>query len=413
MAETFWRAGARAAEWVLNSAARLDVTTLRFLVALGVVLRVLLIGVTAGSNDIFTWERFGRQIDARGVLDEYRVVPRFNHPPLMGLWAQAAVRIADGTSIPFRIVFKLLPFSSDVVAIWLIWSSARRQGGDLHAWRAAAVFSTSLVSIVITGHHGNTDSVCAMLALVSAILVADGRAPFAAGLALAAALNVKLIPLVLLPAMALLLTDRRAVVRFGAGLGFGLVPFLPAAVFAGEAFYRNVVAYQPRPRWWGIHLLLFSLADLPRVGPWFERIDVRYTEIARYVIMASSLALGLWARWRRRSAIEVAALGLATFLLLAPAVGVQYLAMIVPVLVLTDLRRASVWSLVAGIFLVAVYLHYQQEWYPYRSRHRGPLPMSVQLVGLCTWVLLAEFLTARLSRRDVALGESRPAAPAR
>src|SRR5262249_28908972 len=173
----------------------------------------------------FSWERFGRQINDWGVLAEYRNVPRFNHPPIMGLWAQLAVRIADSTSIPFRIVFKLLPVASDIVVIWLLWRLGARQGGDLHAWRVAAIFATSLVSIVITGHHGNTDSICAMLSLAAAILVVDGSKPFFAGLALAAAINVKLIPIVLIAALAPLLADKRAAMRFGAGLSIGLVPF--------------------------------------------------------------------------------------------------------------------------------------------------------------------------------------------
>jgi hypothetical protein len=390
----------RPVDRIIDRIASFNVTTLMTLVALGVVLRVFLLGATAGSNDIFSWERFGRQINDWGVLAEYRNVPRFNHPPIMGLWAQLAVRIADSRSIPFGIVFKLLPVASDIVAIWLLWRLAGRQGGELHAWRAAAIFATSLVSIVITGHHGNTDSVCAMLSLVAAILVADGSKPFVAGLALAAAINVKLIPIVLLPALAPLLADKRAAMRFGAGLGIGLVPFLPAVVLAADAFYRNAVAYQPRSGWWGIHFLLTSLSDLPRVGAWFGLMDDRYTQVGRYVIMAASLALGFWARWFMRSAIETAALALAMFLLLAPALGMQYLVIVVPLLVLTDLRRAAVWSLVAGIFLIAVYLYYQHGWFPYRSRHHGPLPTSIRLVGLCAWLLLAEFVISRLGRRS-------------
>ena len=82
-----------------------------------------------------------------------------------------------------------------MLGLWLIYALAKKHGGELQAWRAAAVFSTSLVSIVVTGHHGNTDSACAVLTLAAVALIADGRRPFVAGLAFAAALNVKLIPL--------------------------------------------------------------------------------------------------------------------------------------------------------------------------------------------------------------------------
>src|SRR6185369_11980963 len=93
--------------------------------------------------------------------------------------------------------------------------------------------------------------------------------------------------------------------------------------------------------------------DQSGVGSWLRSIDVDYRAHARYVIMAASLGLGVWGRWSKRSAIEVAALAFAMFLFLAPAIGVQYLALLVPVLVMTDLRRAAIWSLVAGLFVSA------------------------------------------------------------
>src|SRR5580765_7421442 len=105
----------------------------------------------------------------------------------MGLWARTAFWIGDHTVVPFRVTFKLLPLAADVLGVWVIYALAKKRGGELHAWRAAAVFSTSLVSIAITGHHGNTDSACAVLTLAAVALIADGRSPFVAGRAFVAA----------------------------------------------------------------------------------------------------------------------------------------------------------------------------------------------------------------------------------
>jgi hypothetical protein len=390
----------RAAERLVDRAARIDVVTLKRIVVLGILLRVVLLVVTSGSNDIITWERFGRDIATWGVLDEYRRTVRFNHPPLMGVWSRTAVWIADHTGIPFSVTFKLFPFGADVLGMWLIYSLARRRGSELHAWRTAAVFSTSLLSIVITGHHGNTDSACAVLALVAAALLDDGRRPFFAGLALAATLNVKLIPLVLVPAFSLLLRDAREMVRFGAGLALGLTPFVPLAIFVRDDFYNNAIAYQPRSHlFWGIHFLLSSGSDLPGVGSWLRFIDAEYAMGGRYVIMAASLGLGVWARRSRRSAVELAALVFAMFLLLAPEIGVQYLVILVPLLVMTDLRRGAIWGLVAGLFVSAVYMNYRYEWFPFRSMHRGRIPTSILSMGLVAWLLLLEFMWSRLGRR--------------
>lgn len=403
----------RAAGRVVDLAARLNVVTLKRIVILGMLLRVVLLLVTSGSNDIRTWEKFGRNIAHWGVLDEYRrtaglvpgmspVGPPFNHPPLMGLWARTAVWISDHTFVPFRITFKVLPLAADLFGLWVIWSLARKGGGELRAWRAAAVFSTSLTSIVITGHHGNTDSACAVLVLVAAALIAEGRRPVVAGLAFAAALNVKLIPLVLLPGVALLLPDVRTMMRFITGLTLGLTPFMPPVMFAGQAFYANAIAYQPRSGWWGISLLLSTLFDLPVVGSSFRSIAAGYATGARYVMMAGSLGLGVWARRSKCSAVELAALVFAMFLFLTPAIGVQYLVILVPVLVMTDLRRAGTWGLVTGLFVCVLYIHFRHEWLPFSSVHnarRRPIPVSIELLGLVSWILLLEFLWSRVRRR--------------
>lgn len=396
---------------------------------LGVLLRLLLLIVTAGSNDVFTWERFGRNIAQWGVLNEYHrtagltpfspgegvrgplphVRPPFNHPPLTGLWARSAVWIADQARVPFRIVFKLLPLAADLIAMWVVWRLARARAGELHAWRAAAVFSTCLTSIVITGHHGNTDSACALLVLIAAALIADGRRPAVAGLAFAAALNVKLIPLVLLPGLLLLWPNVRTARRFAGGLALGLLPFLPAALLAPQAFYVNAIAYQPRSAWWGIPLLESWTASLPIVGAWIRAFETIYAAAGRYLLMAGSLALGLWARRTRCSAIELGALIAAMFLALAPAIGVQYLVLLIPLLVLADLRRALVWGLVSGVFATALYWHFVTEWWPVRTLHSGgrrPVPLAITLVGLAAWALLVELLWSRLvrgARPDIAV----------
>jgi hypothetical protein len=92
----------------------------------------------------------------------------------------------------------------------------------------------------------------------------------------------------------------------------------------------------------------------------------------------------------------MAALAVAMFLFLAPAIGVQYFALLIPVLVMTDLRRAAIWGLVAGLFVSAVYVYYHHEWFPFRSLHRGPIPTSIAVIGLAVWLLLLEFIWSRV-----------------
>jgi hypothetical protein len=145
--------------------------------------------------------------------------------------------------------------------------------------------------------------------------------------------------------------------------------------------------------------VLSSGFDLRGIGSWLRSIDAGYAAYGRYVIVAASFGLGVWGRWSKRSAIEVAALVFAMFLFLAPAVGVQYLVLLVPVLVVTDLRRAAIWGLAAGLFASAIYVHYRSEWFPFQSWHATPLPDSIRVMGLAVWLLLLEFMWSRLRRQ--------------
>jgi hypothetical protein len=56
----------RAAGRVVDRAARINVVTLKRIVMLGMLLRVMLLMMTSGSYDIFTWENFGRSIAQGG-----------------------------------------------------------------------------------------------------------------------------------------------------------------------------------------------------------------------------------------------------------------------------------------------------------------------------------------------------------
>jgi len=56
----------------------------------GFLVRLALVAVSLGSNDIFTWEIFGRWIAQRGLFDLYQLNPTFNHPPLPGYYSAAS-----------------------------------------------------------------------------------------------------------------------------------------------------------------------------------------------------------------------------------------------------------------------------------------------------------------------------------
>ncbi|HEX8914844.1 MAG TPA: glycosyltransferase 87 family protein, partial [Humisphaera sp.] len=233
------------------------------LVAAGMLLRFGIAAVSHGTNDAAAFYWFGAEANRLGMLAAYQQVPFLNHPPAVLGWTAAAYQLVGGDDLTFPFVFKLPVLLAEGLIAWLVWRvwrDGRTAGSDAadrpRAGEAAAGYALSLVSVLVAAYHCNTDTAYAGLTLLSVWLLERRARPLAAGLALAAAVNVKLLPVIFVPALLLGCRSRREAGRFLAGLAVGVVPFVPVLLAAGEAYFRNAIAYGSRPDKWGVQLLL-------------------------------------------------------------------------------------------------------------------------------------------------------------
>ncbi len=408
MIERLWERGVA---WATS----LDPRTLRWLVLIGMMIRIALWLAAEGSNDIRIWERFSGEINTDGVLATYTKDPMFNHPPLMALWALAAAKIGEALTIPFAIVFKVPMLLADVAAAFTMQRAIRRRGGSENAaWGAAAIFALCPVSIWITAFHGNTDSLCAYLAFLAVMLVDDSERPFLAGFVFALSLNVKLIPLVFGPALLLCQAKSlRQALLFCLGGAIGVTPFLAPILKVGEAFYTNAIAYNSHPNQWGLHFFFFQGFRVQAVTEELTAIDLLWAKVARYVILAASAGAGIWARVTKQRAADACAVVIATFFLLTPGVGVQYFVFPVLLFIFIDRARGLFYSLVGGLFVGGLYVHFMTGWLPMSSKHDHQFPMPAAMVGVVVWIALLELVWSRirplaaLQRRVPALDPAR------
>ena len=332
------------------------------LIAAGLGLRVLLAAGTLGTNDAALFWNFGHLVGGQGLFEAYRQHAELNHPPIPALWAAAAVRLtalAGGDLHLFCVLFKLPMLLAEAGSIYLLWriGSARAgASGDRRAGlRIAAVYAWALAPILVSGYHGNTDPVYAFLSLLAVYLLADRRRPLLAGLALGAAINVKLVPVVLIPPLLLSLRSWREAAAFVGGLAVCVLPFVPVFVAVGPDFYRNALAYNPKPDRWGPMLPLLWNRELP-LDPAVDRVVLFYQANGRYLILGLVAA---WAVLARRSgardAYELAAVPYALFLALAPGFGAQYTAIVAPLLVAARPRVGLAYATLAGLCLLVLY----------------------------------------------------------
>jgi hypothetical protein len=360
--------------------------------ALGIAASFVLLVCSTGSNDIRTWQSFAIAIQASGLLQLYETDGLFNHPPLMGILAWISLEISSALGAPFAAVFKLFPVLANVAAAALLgvmWKE--RVDLRVGAW-AFALFSWALCSILIAAFHGNTDCTCAFLCLLALRYLERGK-PASAGVAMALAINVKIIPLLLVCPMWASFRSWRDVRSFFFWGLTGAVPFLVAWAGAGSAFVRNVFGYESNLEPWGVQILIVQLTVLPDMTEQvYHQLVAGYDEFGETAIAVSVLLLSAYGYWRQLDAARLMACAFALFLLLTPGFGVQYLAYLAPLMFAVALGWGFVYAMISGAFIGFVYAHFQIVAYPLESSHTAVIPTQSAFLGFAAWWTILAFV---------------------
>jgi hypothetical protein len=365
---------------------------------LALLARVFVVTSSIGSNDMQTWTGFASRIYRRGVGELYDHVPLFNHPPLMGHFSSAAYALTKWTGIPFAWLFKTPMVLADLGAALLLYRGWRERGPIIAALVFAA-YCANPVSILISAYHGNTDSLCASLILLSAVLMDRGRA-FGAGLALAASINVKLIPVILIAPIGACVRDRKQALAYLGGLAIGALPFVPYLIWHWQGFYEHALAYRSRPKVWGITFLSARLATAPHVGEVGTAITDFWVKRGSLAVLGWPLLVAALRRLRgpRFSAREVATATVLGFLAFAPGFGIQYLVYPVALLFSVGLAPGLWYSAFAGLHAVVMYVTLWTGTRPFFSDFLGNQGTGRQMAVL-SWLISVRLLF------EVVLGE--------
>jgi hypothetical protein len=368
------------------------ITALALAIVLAMVGRVGLAWYSIGSNDATTWLKFATGVDRRGLAEAYYRYPSLNHPPLPVLWSGMALRLAGSAGTSFYFIFKLPMILADAatcLVLALIWS---RRRDAAHGWLAAAIYATSPVAILVSAYHCNTDSLYVFFSLLG-VYHATRRQMLLAGLALAAAINVKLVPVLLILPLASLCQSRSELRRLVLGLLAGVPPFMPVLVESGRHFVRNALGYTPYSDRWGIPFFLYELHEQRPSLRLAHDLMYFYSANGRWLILAAVMLLSFFSwRWRRWNASQLAAMSMAIFLVMAPGFGVQYTVAVLPPLVAVTLGTGLLYSLLAGLFILLVYGLNWTGGVPLYSLFDSPYPMPGPLFGLLAWWVLLVFV---------------------
>ncbi|EDY17113.1 hypothetical protein CfE428DRAFT_5295 [Chthoniobacter flavus Ellin428] len=223
---------------------------------------------TYGTVDEVFFYRFAQNIAHEGVVNNYLHDPLFNHPPLLGNYLGFIYELAGGSNTTrasgqrFAFYQRLPGIIADfIVVLGLLW--VRRRTGR-PPWWAIAVLAASPISFMVSGYHGNFDPLIPLGLVLTVLACIHGRA-LLAGVLLAVACQVKIIPLIMSPVLFFFWWHRskeRAVTFVVANVLTLLLCWSAPLLAIPGVFARHVLVYNSIWGWWGITYLL-NMTGIP------------------------------------------------------------------------------------------------------------------------------------------------------
>jgi hypothetical protein len=302
--------------------------------------------------------------DLRGDFGGLYASERWPYPGAFLPLAALADVVADGLGLPFHGVVQLPAIAADAAIAWLVWRALLPRGERV-ALAGAALVALSPVFVLVSGYHGQIDSVAVLPALLGVLVWVRGvpnRALWA-GLLIGLGAAVKQPPIFMVLALVPTAVGMREGLRLaGAAVAVPVASILPFLVLEPSATVEGITANRGVPGFGG--LSAFLQPELTRywatleqgVGP--NGAVEFLTDAQNWIVGVAVLATG--ALLVRRRVEPFAAAGTIWLVVYAtnPNFAFQYLVWGLPFFVVGGhLRRALVLTAAATPPALLLYLH--------------------------------------------------------
>lgn len=317
---------------------------------------------TIGTNDAVIFYGFAKVLNEHGLEWTYAHSRFFNHPPLTayflrGIFVLTEQKWCQDLGIHFLFLLRLPGIIADFFVV-LILLQFGKIGIRIPTW-ALGLFALSPVSLMVSGFHGNTDPVMVFF-LVCAVWMCLRDRSVLAGLFFALGCQIKVVPLLLLPALVCYWFSQNRLRGFlvSGALTTSILWSQPLLNFP-VLFAKNVLAYGSYWGLWGITYLV-RLTGLPE----FSRLSFFDLSPAQNVIVTILkviiVTFSVWIAWEHRhkrghAFLNSLAYTWLFFFIIAPGVCPQYLIWLAPFILVLSPWLYSAILIPSSIFLFAFY----------------------------------------------------------
>lgn len=343
---------------------------------------------TFGSNDVLYFAYFYQVILKHGGVAVYHRIFFFNHPPFIVNFLLFLGWLSRLSHLSFPFLLRFFGCVADFLSLFCVYGILQHQKITFSRF-SFLLMVLSPVAIMISGFHGNTDSILIFFVLLSIYLLQKSdRLLFLilAGMALGMATNIKVVPLILFPVFFFSIkTFRRQFIFFFAALIVILIGSIPYLYQDPIYIIHRVLYYNSLPGHWGLtHLMLLVHSVSLLSGVWC---------FLKYFIVVLVLVLSFWMNKKlEKPAPLFVQCGFILFLFMSIASGfsLQYLVWLVPFIVLLSSLSALLFQLTSGVFLFSVYTYWSQSfpWFFANSDKVGDWVGPLKLCEIIAWLVI-------------------------
>ncbi len=366
------------------------------LAAIAFLAKVWLALKTYGTNDVYTYERFGLWSRYLGA-ELYRIAPDLNHPPSMLHFLSGILRLSDFTHLPFHFWLRFCGILADVGSLWVVWRIA---GESV----AVLLIAISPINILVSGFHGNTDPVMIFFVLLAVWLAGSRDRAVLAGAAFGIAFCIKITPVIAAPALLFWLSGwRRRAKFFGSAAAVVIAGWWPFLFDDPSAVIHQVFGYRSSYGLWGVSWLLRKLAV---AVPATWRLDLIYSQIGAVLalIAVATLSFAMSRMPKRPSLYTQTGMAFLFFFVFTGGFAVQYLVWLTPWIAELGAVPVALFVATGSVFLLVVY-NYWTLGAPWYLAIAYPWTTHQYFQALC-WlsvILLATTAWLRIRRGDFPL----------